>query len=474
MTATALAAGAFAQMGAKTAWRIPAREEGHGVSPAAAEEAARRGARVLVSVDCGVDSEDGIARARELGLSVCITDHHPPKDGSTTAANCVVHPRGDGAFAGGNLAGVGVAFYAAVALRAELRARNAALDSVNLADWLDLVALGTVADCAPLDAVNRALVGHGINRIRKGPRRPGIDALFAISGRDPARAGAIDMSMAVAPRINAAGRIGRADAALRCLLAPDIKSAREAAGALDAANEQRKILQKETTAQVLARAQKNPAAACFALFDESWHPGVVGLAAGTLADRRRRPAFVFTGGGDGQIKGSGRAPSGFDLHRALAAIDRETPALLASFGGHARAAGVALARADFDRFVAAFESHCRAAAFTPPPIEIDSPPRQGEITARAAAQIARIPWGVAFEAPRFVGEFDVLSEREITGGHTRMRLANGSEKYWATRFRAAPAGRPRINALYQIEPDGGGGYGGGASSAVRFVVSEIW
>ena len=220
--------------------------------------------------------------------------------------------------------------------------------------------------------------------------------------------------------------------------------------------------------------KKNPAAACFALFDESWHPGVVGLAAGTLADRRRRPAFVFTDGGDGQIKGSGRAPSGFDLHRALAAIDRETPALLASFGGHARAAGVALARADFDRFVAAFESHCRAAAFTPPPIEIDSPPRQGEITARAAAQIARIPWGVAFEAPRFVGEFDVLSEREITGGHTRMRLANGSEKYWATRFRAAPAGRPRINALYQIEPDNGGGYGGGASSAVRFVVSEIW
>ena len=474
VTATALAAGAFAQMGAKTAWRIPAREEGHGVSPAAAEEAARRGARVLLSVDCGVDSEDGIARARELGLSVCITDHHPPKDGSTTAANCVVHPRGDGAFAGGNLAGVGVAFYAAVALRAELRARNAPLDSVNLADWLDLVALGTVADCAPLDAVNRALVGYGINRIRKGPRRPGIDALFAISGRDPARAGAIDMSMAVAPRINAAGRIGRADAALRCLLAPDIKSARESAGALDAANEQRKILQKETTAQVLARAQKNPAAACFALFDESWHPGVVGLAAGTLADRRRRPAFVFTGGGDGQIKGSGRSPSGFDLHRALAAIDRETPALLASFGGHARAAGVALARADFDRFVAAFESHCRAAAFTPPPIEIDSPPRQGEITARAAAQIARIPWGVAFEAPRFVGEFDVLSEREITGGHTRMRLANGSEKYWATRFRAAPAGRPRINALYQIEPDNGGGYGGGASSAVRFVVSEIW
>ena len=145
-----------------------------------------------------------------------------------------MHPRGDGAFAGGNLAGVGVAFYAAVALRAELRARAAPLplDSVNLADWLDLVALGTVADCAPLDAVNRALVGHGINRIRKGPRRPGLDALFAISGRDPARAGAIDMSMAVAPRINAAGRIGRADAALRCLLAPDIKSAREAAGAL--------------------------------------------------------------------------------------------------------------------------------------------------------------------------------------------------------------------------------------------------
>ena len=473
VTATALAAGAFAQMGAKTAWRIPRpRRRPRRLARRRRRSRAARGAG-LVSVDCGVDSEDGIARARELGLSVCITDHHPPKDGSTTAANCVVHPRGDGAFAGGNLAGVGVAFYAAVALRAELRARAAPLplDSVNLADWLDLVALGTVADCAPLDAVNRALVGHGINRIRKGPRRPGIDALFAISGRDPARAGAIDMSMAVAPRINAAGRIGRADAALRCLLAPDIKSAREAAGALDAANEQRKILQKETTAQVLARAQKTPpplASRCSTNHgtpaSSVWRRGLWPIAA---ADRLSFSPAAATD----KSKDPGRSPSGFDLHRALAAIDRETPALLASFGGHARAAGVALARADFDRFVAAFESHCRAAAFTPPPIQIDSPPRQGEITARAAAQIARIPWGVAFEAPRFVGEFDVLSEREITGGHTRMRLANGSEKYWATRFRAAPAGRPRINALYQIEPDNGGG---GASSAVRFVVSEIW
>ena len=385
-----------------------------------------------------------------------------------------MHPRGDGAFAGGNLAGVGVAFYAAVALRAELRARNAALDSVNLADWLDLVALGTVADCAPLDSVNRALVGHGINRIRKGPRRPGIDALFAISGRDPARAGAIDMSMAVAPRINAAGRIGRADAALRCLLAPDIKSARESAGALDAANEQRKILQKETTAQVLARAQKNPAAACFALFDESWHPGVVGLARGLwpIAAADRLLFSPTAARGKSKDQGARRRDS-ICIARSPPSTAKRPPC--SPLSAATRAPPESPSRAPTSIASSPLSNRIVAPpAFTPPPIQIDSPPRQGEINARAAAQIARIPWGIAFEAPRFVGEFDVLSEREITGGHTRMRLANGSEKYWATRFRAAPAGRPRINALYQIEPDGGGGYGGGASSAVRFVVSEIW
>ena len=452
VTATALAAGAFAQMGAKTrvADSRPRRRPRR--LARRRRRSARRGARVLVSVDCGVDSEDGIARARELGLSVCITDHHPPKDGSTTAANCVVHPRGDGAFAGGNLAGVGVAFYAAVALRAELRARNAALDSVNLADWLDLVALGTVADCAPLDFV----IAHwsDMESTESAKARDGreIDALFAISGRDPARAGAIDMSMAVAPRINAAVASAAPTPLCAACSRPILNPRASGGGARCRQRTTQDIAKRNDRASFGARA-KNPAAAASRCSTNRGTPALSVWRAGTLADRRRRPAFVFTDGGDGQIKGRALAVGIRFASRARRHRPR-TPALLASFGGHARAAGVALARADFDRFVAAFESHCRAAAFTPPPIEIDSPRAKRNHRPRRRANRAH-SLGRRFRSAAIRRRIR-CSERARNHRRTHAHaLANGSEKYWATRFRAAPAGRPRINALYQIEPDNG-------------------
>ncbi len=461
MTATALAADALRRMGADAFWLIPSRADGYGLSENLVAEAAAGGAQTLLTVDNGVSANDAIRAAKQAGMTVLITDHH--LGGDCEAADALAHPHGESsAFAG--LAGVGVAFYVAAALKKIMGAE------LPMGEYLDLVALGTVADRAPMNAINRTLAAAGIARLRRGGARAGLMRLAETANCDIPRFNGRDLAFRIAPRINAAGRLGNVAAAMKNLLARSDDEARTAAAVLDELNRRRAEIQRKTLHQARA-ALPSPLPAGIVAANRQWHEGIVGVVAGSLSEEENRPAVVFTAIGDGggdDWKGSGRAPPGWDLYAIAEAAHKARPELLPRFGGHRRAVGFSLC-GEPREFAELFAEICGATApADSPPCEVDELPPLAEITAEAVAQLENIVWGEGFPAPLFTANFAVLSERALRGGHRALSLATtetgngngsgnkGNGALRAVQFNVPPTGENAFSALFRLSAERNG------------------
>jgi single-stranded-DNA-specific exonuclease len=460
-TACAVAVRGLAAMGAVVDFLVPNRfEYGYGLTPEIVAEAAAMRPRLVVTVDNGIASHDGVAAAAARGIEVLITDHHLPA-ATLPAPALIVNPNQPGcAFPGKHLAGVGVMFYVLLATRARLRECRPHADRAlpNLGTLLDLVALGTVADVVCLDRINRTLVAQGLARIRAGRAQPGVLALLSAAGRDPRRATCYDLGFVAGPRLNAAGRLSDMTVGIRCLLADRPASALPLAAELDRLNRERRdveaTMQEEALAALEARAADAAAADAYTLclFHPDWHQGVVGIVAGRLKDRYHRPAIVFARGGGGELKGSGRSIAGFHLRDALDLAAKRAPGLLTKFGGHAFAAGLTLAEPDLPRFAEIFEAIARE-QLTPGDLarqlESDGPLAPGELDVELAAVLRAEVWGQGFPAPVFDGVFEVLDQRIVGGQHTKMVLAQAGERFDAILFRHADPLPAAIHAAFR-------------------------
>ena len=453
---------------------VPDRQRhGYGLTPAIVDLAWAHRPDLLVTVDNGIASFDGVAHARALGLQVLVTDHHlPALEGGAVRlpeADVIVNPNQPGcAFASKALAGVGVVFYVLLATRAELRARGAfdAAAQPRLDSLLDLVALGTVADVVRLDANNRRLVMQGLKRIRAARMQPGVAALFQVAGRDPRRAAAFDFGFALGPRINAAGRLADMTLGIECLLTDDAARALQLAQALDAINRERREVeagmheQAQAWLQRLAPAEAEAAGgtlpSALALFDAQFHEGVVGIVAGRLKERWHRPTFVFARGTDGLLKGSGRSIPGFHLRDALDLVAKRQPQLLQRFGGHAMAAGCSLAEADFaafDRALQQVASEWLDAATLTRTLHTDGPLALEWFNAETAVMLDAQVWGQGFEPPLFCDEVEVLQQRLVGDKHLKLRVRLGRTLHDAIWFGHAEPLGPRVRLAYRLAVD---------------------
>ncbi len=467
-TAVALAVSLLEALGAQDVdFLVPNRFEfGYGLSPEIAELACARGPAVIVTVDNGVSSVEGVALANEKGVDVIVTDHHLP-GAELPAAYALVNPNmPDSAFVSHALAGVGVIYYVLGAVRAALRERGwfAARQVPNLADWLDLVALGTVADVVPLDHNNRVLVQQGVRRMRAGRCRPGVRALCGVAGRELRRLNAQDLGYSLGPRLNAAGRLDDISIGIRCLLAPTDDEARELAAALDQLNLARRTLEQDMVqdAELLVAAQDAPAdLAGVCVYDESWHQGVVGIVAGRLKDKLHRPVIAFAEAGDtapDELKGSARSLPELHVRDVLDAIATRYPGMLVRFGGHAMAAGLSIKRVHYPRFAKAFDAAVRtvlpAEALTPT-VWTDGRLSESELTLESAERIAGGgPWGQAFPEPLFHDEFELVNQRVVGGDHLKLVLRKGERLLDAIAFRQAPLDAARrLRVVYRLQPN---------------------
>jgi single-stranded-DNA-specific exonuclease len=457
-TACAVALAGLSALGAKVDYLVPNRfEYGYGLSPEIARLAAEGKPDLLITVDNGIAANAGIEEARQLGMEVLVTDHHLP--GDTLPDALIVNPNQPGcAFLSKHLAGVGVMFYVLMALRAELRRRGAfaTRPEPNLADLLDLVALGTVADVVRLDANNRLLVAQGLARIRQGKARPGIQALFAVAGKTPERACSEDLGYAIGPRLNAAGRLSDMGRGIECLLAADRGHAFSLAGELDQLNRERRGIEADMQDQARALLEGIEVAdgASLVLYDPAWHQGVVGLLASRLKERHHRPTLIFAEAGDGLLRGSGRAIPGLHLRDALDLVDRRLPGVILKYGGHAAAAGLTLRREHLDAFTAAFEAVARESlseADLTRIIETDGELAAEEFTLANAESLRDTVWGQGFPAPAFQGEFTVQSQRLVGEKHLKLRLAGPGFAAEAMRFFQDTPLPERIQAVYRLE-----------------------
>lgn len=403
---------------------------GYGLSPALAEAAAATGARLLITVDSGITSVAGVARARALGLRVVVTDHHLAGP-ELPAADAIVDPnQPDCAFASKHLAGVGVMFYLLLALRAQLRRDGAfaARAEPNLAELLDLVAIGTVADVVRLDHNNRILVQQGLARIRAGRARPGVRALLQVAGRDASRVGSTDLGFVLGPRINAAGRLDDIRTGIECLLAPSYETALPLAQQLDRFNRERREIEAQMREEALLLVEGSDATGV-CVFQDDWHEGVVGLVASKLKERLHRPVIAFARAQDGGLlKGSGRSIAGLHLRDALVRLDARHPGLVLRYGGHAMAAGLSLAEADYARFAQAFDAVCAELLDDDAldrVVHTDGELAAAELDLDTAHALERAgPWGQGFAEPLFEGTFRVLGHRVLKEQHVKYRLAS--------------------------------------------------
>jgi len=427
-------------------------EYGYGLTPPIVDLVRAKGADLLVTVDNGISSLDGVAAAKAAGLAVLITDHHLP-GACLPAADAIVNPNVPGdRFPSKSLAGVGVMFYVLLGLRARLRAEHwfAAEDrhAPNFAELLDLVALGTVADVVALDANNRRLVAQGLARIRAGRGCAGIQALLKVAGRDPARVLASDLGFAVGPRLNAAGRLADMSLGIECLLSDDAARCTGLAQELDRLNRERRVIERDMREQALDQVLADlgdtgelPHGLC--VFDPAWHQGVVGIVAGRVKERYHRPTIAFAVAGADELKGSGRSIPGVHIRDVLDSIAARHPDLLARFGGHAMAAGLSLRTAELARFAAAFDA--AVAASTAPELLTQVLYTDGELDAAdmtldlARLLAAAAPWGQAFPEPLFDGEFTVRQRRIVGNDHLRLDLACHGTTFQAIAFNAAEA-----------------------------------
>jgi single-stranded-DNA-specific exonuclease len=468
-TSCAVGMRALRAMGAKSVdYVVPDRfRHGYGLTPSIVELVQARGASLLVTVDNGMSSLEGVAAARAAGIIVLITDHHLP-GAELPQANAIVNPnRAGDVFPSKALAGVGVIFYVMLALRRLLREsgwfERCALPEPRLADLLDLVALGTVADVVPLDANNRRLVGQGLARLRAGRGQPGVRALLEVAGRDPDRLVASDLGFAVGPRLNAAGRLSDMSLGIECLLSDDPLRCTAIARELDALNQQRRALERQMQDDALEQVLRElphtgelPAALC--LFDPGWHQGVVGVVAGRVKDRFHRPVIAFAGAGDDELKGSARSIPGVHIRDLLDTLAASHPGLLSRFGGHAMAAGLSLPRAHLEAFRAAFEAVAKAhvdPALLAPEILTDGTLGSNEISLELAQVLqAGGPWGQAFPEPLFEGVFEIRSLRVVGEHHLRLALGLDGTEFEAMAFNASDAPwaheGQRIRAAYRV------------------------
>jgi len=475
-TGTAVAVRALRMLGARdVGFCVPNRfRHGYGLSPGLVEEIRDESPDLIVTVDNGIASHAGVDAARALGMRVIITDHHLPA-ATLPLADAIVNPNVAGdAFSSKALAGVGVVFYLMLALRGRLRDAGAfgvgMRQEPDLSALLDLVALGTVADLVPLDANNRVLVAAGLRRIRGGRASAGVLALCRAAGRDPARIVASDLGFALAPRINAAGRLDDMSLGIECLLADDEAIANDLATRLSAINAQRRDMQatmveqsEATVAAFIAEHGGDAFPQGVVLYQPDWHAGIVGLVASKLKERLHRPVVAFAPmeEGSGDLRGSARSIAGFHLRDALAEVDTRCPGMIARFGGHAMAAGLSLALAHLEKFAAEFDAVARSR------LDADLLERvlwtDGELDARelcfevALALRYAGPWGQAFPEPLFDNIFSVESWRVVGEQHLQLRLLvdGRGEKFEAIMFNADEAMPPpaRVRAVYQLDVD---------------------
>lgn len=458
-TSCALALLCLRQMGFQHVdYLVPNRfDYGYGLTPEIVEVACRQKPDLIITVDNGIASHDGINSARDQGIQVLVTDHHLPAQ-SLPAADCILNPNQGGCtFPSKNLAGVGVVFYLLMALRKHLREQGwfaqSGFDEPNLARYLDLVALGTVADVVRLDQNNRRMVKFGLEVIRSGRGRPGIRALLECASRNWRSVVAADLGFAAGPRLNAAGRLEDMSLGIECLLAEDPSIAGELAGRLDSLNGERRQIESEMHQQALELLGKIPSSResdqlGLCLYDSSWHQGVVGILASRLKERFHRPVIVFAdAGGDenGMLKGSARSISGLHIRDVLDRVATNNPEVLHRFGGHAMAAGLTIQRDKFNDFSLAFQQALEDMVDP----EILEPVMQtdGELTSECLdLDFARLlreagPWGRAFPEPLFEGEFAVISQRLIGTRHLKLLLE-------------IPGGDGMIDAIaFNVEPE---------------------
>jgi len=436
-TSTALTVLALRSMGGATVdYLVPNRfEDGYGLSPEVVEQAAARGAELIVTVDNGISSHAGVDVAHAKGMQVLVTDHHLPGE-TLPAAEAIVNPNLRGcAFPSKSLAGVGVAFYLMLALRARLRDsgwfEQRALAMPNLAELLDLVALGTVADVVPLDANNRILVYQGLNRIRAGKCRPGIRALLEVANRDARQLAANDLGFALGPRLNAAGRLDDMSIGVALLLSDDIAQARMLANDLDALNQTRREIEQGMQVEALQLCDQLERTSTelpygLAMYHPEWHQGVVGILASRIKERFHRPVIAFAPAGDGILKGSGRSVPGLHMRDALERLDMLNPGLMMKFGGHAMAAGLSLEEARFDEFRQRFGElvgEWLDPAMLEGVIWSDGELAMQELSLTTAELLREGgPWGQAFPEPTFDGKFRILQQRLVGEKHLKLMV----------------------------------------------------
>lgn len=454
----------LAAMGAAVDFLVPNRfEHGYGLTPELAELAAAQNIKLLVTVDNGIASLAGVARAQELGLDVIVTDHHLPAD---TVPDCIIvnpNQRGCG-FASKSLAGVGVIFYVLMALRAELRQRgwfrpsehplSDGINEPNLAELLDLVALGTVADVVPLDHNNRILVSQGLKRMRAGKMRPGIRALFDIARRDWRKAQPFDMGFALGPRINAAGRLDDMSVGIACLLADNEAEAQSLAAQLNDLNTERREIEQSMLQDALnAFPDSLPAGqTTLVAYRDDFHQGVVGIVASRLKDRFYRPAVVFAPADNGEVRGSGRSIPGLHLRDALDLVAKRNPGMILKFGGHAMAAGLSIREENIAAFQTAFEHIVRELIHADDLAQTyitDGSLPAADITLAQAQNLARQVWGQGFAPPSFTDEFAVVRQQPMGVNHKKVWLRKEGCEFEAMFWRCSEEIPARIRTVYR-------------------------
>ncbi len=479
-TACAVGLRALRAFGAEVDYLVPNRfETGYGLSPEVVAIAAAKKPDMIVTVDNGIASVDGVAAAKRLGIATLITDHHLPGP-QLPDADVIVNPNQPGCtFPSKSMAGVGVMFYVMLALRAEMRRRGAFADrpEPNLGALLDLVALGTVADVVALDRNNRILVAQGLARIREGRMQPGVRALLRLAGREPARAGTFDLGFMLGPRINAAGRLGDMSVGIECLATDNETKALNIAQQLDAINRERREIEAgmREDAELLLEETDATERASLTLFDPDWHQGVVGILAGRVKEKLHRPVFAFARAkecADGwELRGSGRSISGLHLRDALDLVAKRHPALLRRFGGHAAAAGVTLLEDDLPLFEEAFEEVARA-LLSPDDLtatlHTDGALESGYYSLESARLLQQAIWGQGFPAPLFADVFEVDRQKLLKEKHLKLTLKKGRVRIDAIQFNFPQSAPPRIRAAFRLDVNEFNGVAG-----VQLVLEHI-
>ena len=464
-TATAVAIRGLRSMGAQVDYLVPNRfEYGYGLTPEIVELAAKSKPDIIITVDNGIASVDGVAKANSLGIKVLVTDHHLPGAEKPDAA-CMVNPNQHGCtFPSKSLAGVGTIFYVMLALRAELRARSAFANQTepNLSELLDIVALGTVADLVKLDDNNRILVEQGLRRIRAGKACPAIRALLKLAGRDASKANAQDLGFSVGPRLNAAGRLDDMALGIACLISDDETEATVMAQRLHTMNLERRAIEADMQEAANISLEDVDVGGQYSLsiFEPDWHQGVIGILASRVKEQYHRPVIAFAKGSDGTLKGSGRSIKGLHLRDALDLVSKRHPDLILKFGGHAMAAGLTIPEQGFVTFKQAFEE-VAASLLSPADldavIETDGSLAAHEVDWDVAVALDQQVWGQGFPAPLFGDEFVVKLQKVVGERHLKLSLQKMDDQTGrlidAIYFQQETFLPPKVHMIYELQPN---------------------